>query len=114
MEIIETKHGAVLVVSPKGRLDSATSPELDKLLRAKLAAGEHRLVIDLGALDYLSSAGLRVLLLAGKTVKAERGHIALCAVKAAVMEVFRLSGFDTIFTILPSIEQGVAKVGAGA
>jgi anti-anti-sigma factor len=114
MEIAESTHGAVLVLGPKGRLDSITAPAFETLVRGCLAGGHRRIVIDLDAVDYVSSAGLRVLLVAAKALKAERGQIALCRVKSTVMEVLRISAFDRIFTILPSLEQAVAQLGDGA
>jgi anti-anti-sigma factor len=110
MEFDETLHGAVLVLSPKGRLDSISAPDFEQMVRARLAAGHRRLVIDLGALDYVSSAGLRVLLIAAKILKAERGQIALCRLADSVLEIFRISGFDRIFTILPTIEASVGRI----
>jgi len=114
MEIAESSYGAVLVLGPKGRLDSITAPEFELLVRGCLADGHRRIVIDLDALDYISSAGLRVLLVAAKALKTERGQIALCRVRSMVMEVLRISAFDRIFTILPSLEQAVAQLGGGA
>jgi len=112
MEIGEASRGSVLVVSPRGRLDSTTSPAFDQLVRAKLAQGQHRIVIDLDQLDYISSAGLRILMVLAKALKAERGQVALCRMKEPVREVFRISGFDRIFTILPTLDESVARVGA--
>jgi len=110
MEIAESTHDAVLVLSLQGRLDSITAPAFERLVRGRLADGHRRIVIDLDALDYISSAGLRILMIAGKALKAERGRIALCRVKGVVMEVLRISAFDRIFTILPSREQAVAQL----
>jgi anti-anti-sigma factor len=111
MEIAEASHGAVLVLSPQGRLDSITAPAFERLVRGRLADGQRRIVIDLDALDYISSAGLRVLLVAAKALKAARGQIALCRVKGTVMAVLRVSAFDRIFTILPSLDQAIAQLG---
>ncbi len=113
MEITESSQGSVLVVSPRGRLDSTTSPGFEQLMRAKLAEGRRRIVIDLDALDYISSAGLRILMVLAKALKADRGRVALCRMKDPVREVFRISGFDRIFTILPTLDESVARVGAG-
>jgi anti-anti-sigma factor len=114
MEIAESIQGAVLVLSLTGRLDSITSPEFEQLVRGRLADGHRRLVIDLDALDYISSAGLRILLVAGKALKAEHGQMVLCRVKDTVREILRISAFDRIFTILPSIAQSVDQLGATA
>ncbi len=112
MEISESSQGSVLVVSPRGRLDSTTSPAFEQLVRAKLADGHRKVVVDLDALDYVSSAGLRILMVLAKALKGERGQIALCRLQEPVREVFRISGFDRIFTILPSLDDTVARVGA--
>lgn len=112
MEIAESTVGGVLVLSPRGRLDSVGAPDFDRLVRERLAAGQRRLVIDLDAIDYVSSAGLRSLLVAAKQLKAGGGRMALCRLKAPVMEVVRISGFDRIFTILASLDDGISRVGA--
>jgi len=104
----------VLVLSPRGRLDSITAPAFEALVRGRLADGQRRIVVDLEGLDYISSAGLRILLVAAKTLKAARGQIALCRAQGTVMEVLRISAFDRIFTILPSLEQAVAQLSGGA
>jgi anti-anti-sigma factor len=112
MDISDSIQGSVLVVSPQGRLDSTSAPEFERQLRAKLAAGHHRVVIDLDALAYVSSAGLRVLLVIAKALKAEGGRMGLCRLKTPIMEVFRISGFDRIFTIVPSLEEAIERIGA--
>ena len=114
MEIGEERRGMALVLSPQGRLDSTTAPAFEQRVRACLDAGNRHLVIDLGALDFVSSAGLRIFMIVGKTLKAERGHIVLCRLQDGVREVFRISGFDRIFTILPSVAAGLAQLEADA
>ncbi len=112
MEIGEEQRGAALVLSPQGRLDSTTAPAFEQRVRARMAEGQRDLVIDLGALDYVSSAGLRIFMILGKSLKAERGRVVLCRLQDGVREVFRISGFDRIFTILPSVAAGLAQIGA--
>jgi anti-anti-sigma factor len=112
MEIGEDRRGAVLVLSPQGRLDSTTAPAFEATVRARMAAGERTLVIDLAALDYVSSAGLRSLLVVAKSLKGERGRVVLCRLQDGVREVFRISAFDRIFTIVPSVAQAVAQLSA--
>ena len=112
MEIGEEQRGTTLVLSPQGRLDSITAPAFEAVVRARIADGYRNLVIDLGALDFVSSAGLRIFMIVGKTLKAERGHIVLCRLQDGVREVFRISGFDRIFTILPSVSAALAQIEA--
>ena len=82
-----------------GRLDGVTSATHEAALREVLLTGASQLEIDLASLDYISSAGLRVLLMAAKSLKAKGGTVALIAPKPAVLEVLHLSGFDKLFAI---------------
>jgi anti-anti-sigma factor len=108
MEIAEETQGATLVVRPAGRLDRTTSPELERLLLARIEGGAARLLLDLAALDYVSSAGLRVVLVAGKRLKAANGALLLCGLKPAIREVFEISGFATLFPIHPDAAAALA------
>ena len=84
-------------VAVSGRLDTTTAPELDAALREALP-GVKELVLDFSALDYISSAGLRVLLSAQKTMS-KQGSMKLTGVNESVMEVFEITGFSGILTI---------------
>jgi anti-anti-sigma factor len=101
MEIVDADGGAAVVARPEGRLDNATAPELEPRLLALLAPGA-RVVLDLAAVTYVSSAGLRVLLKAAKQARARQAGFALAAPRAAVREVLEVSGFDRIMAIHPS------------
>jgi anti-anti-sigma factor len=95
------------VFSPKGRIDGTNAAATEKELLAFLDSGEPRIVIDLGAVDYLSSAGLRVLLVAAKAARARAGKVVLAAPRPPVLEVLTMSGFDRIM----SLEADVASAG---
>lgn len=82
-----------------GRLDGVTSAAHEAALREVLLGGAPHLEIDLSGLDYVSSAGLRVLLMTAKAVKSKGGAVALLAPRPPVLEVLRLSGFDKLFEI---------------
>ncbi|MNL88983.1 putative anti-sigma factor antagonist BtrV [compost metagenome] len=69
-----------------------------------------RLVFDLSSLDYISSAGLRVILLAGKRLRASKGKLVLVGLQTMVREVFDMSGFLSLFAITATLDEGVAKV----
>ncbi|MEI6669161.1 MAG: STAS domain-containing protein [Acidobacteriota bacterium] len=112
MDISETRHGAVLVVAPVGRVDSTTSDGLDQALTRVVDAGDQRLVVDLAGVSYISSAGLRVLLVVAKRLKTRRGTLVLCALGDAVRQVFDLAGFLPLFQIEPTRELAVARCGA--
>jgi anti-sigma B factor antagonist len=111
LQIAEERHGETLVLRPSGRLDRTTSPELERVLLGQIEGGAVRLLIDLAGIDYVSSAGLRVLLVAGKRTKAAQGALALCGLKPAIREVFEISGFASLFPIHPD---AAAALAAGA
>lgn len=100
----------VLVLHPVGRLDSTSSPELERVLTENLEAGAKRLLFDFSDLDYISSAGLRVVLLAGKRLRAVQGKMALVGMRDVVREVFEMSGFLNLFAVSDTVQEGVGKV----
>ena len=73
-----------------------------------VSSGERRLVVDFSRLDFISSSGMRVLLIAAKALKAGEGTLVLCAMKNHIEEVFRISGFDRIIPIKDSREAALA------
>lgn len=101
MEVVEETVGEVLVIRPVGRLDGSSSPDFEKRLLGHIEGGRHRLVLDLAQLDYVSSAGLRVMLLAAKKTAAAKGSVALCGLKDRIREVLEISGFTSLFKIHP-------------
>jgi anti-anti-sigma factor len=99
MEIAEERDGEVIVVKLKGRLDSSAAGAAEAGLTASAAGASPHLAIDLTELDYISSAGLRVLLVLAKKIQQAKGKVALFGLAANVREVFSVSGFDRIFAI---------------
>ena len=97
MEIIKNQNGTELDIELVGRLDTTTAPELDKELTPALD-GITKLVFDFTKLEYISSAGLRVLLAAQKTMN-KQGEMILTNVNDDVKEVFEITGFVDILTI---------------
>ena len=97
MTISKNQDGNNLVIALEGRLDTTTSPDLEKELKESLD-GIESLTFDLGALDYISSAGLRVLLSAQKTMN-KQGDMVVKNVSEEIMEIFEVTGFSDILTI---------------
>lgn len=97
MKIIKTQDAAALNIAIEGRLDTSTAPELEAELKASLD-GASELVLDFEKLDYISSAGLRVLLSAQK-VMAKKGGMKVIHVNENVMEIFDVTGFSDILDI---------------
>lgn len=108
MDVAMSMNGKALVVEIKGRLDSNTSPALEHDLLQRIQAGDVHIVMDFSGVDYISSAGLRVLMVAAKRVRAAKGAVALCSLNDNVLEVLRLSGFHTFFRIHPAVADAVA------
>ena len=97
MTISKQQNGSALTLALEGRLDTTTSPELEKELKASLN-GADSLVLDFSKLEYISSAGLRVLLSAHKQMSA-KGGMKVTNVNEIVREVFDVTGFADILTV---------------
>ena len=97
MTITKNLNGTALEIALAGRLDTMTAPELEAELNKDLG-GADSLTLDFGKLDYISSAGLRVLLTAHKAMAAQ-GGMKICHVNEVVQEVFEVTGFADILTI---------------
>ena len=97
MTITKQRNGNELVLTVAGRLDTTTAPQLEAEWKDELN-GVQKLVFDFADLDYLSSAGLRVLLTAQKTM-AKQGEMAVRHVNETVKEVFDVTGFSEILTV---------------
>jgi anti-anti-sigma factor len=110
MDISLERDGDVVVVRLSGRLDSSVASSAEERLSAAVTDAEPRLAIDMSGLAYISSAGLRVLLVLAKKVQQQKGKIALGGLTDNVREVFAVSGFDTIFPIETDLAAAVAAV----
>ena len=111
MRIGEEKDGRGLVIAPEGRVDSASSSELERLVVSRIEAGEKRLVLDLSGVEYISSAGLRVLLMAAKRLKGPPGGLVLCGIGPSVRTVLELAGFLPLFAVEARREEALARLG---
>ena len=97
MTINKQKDGSILTIAVQGRLDTTTAPDLEKEIKTGLE-GVTELIMDFEKLDYISSAGLRVLLSAQKMMN-KQGGMKVVHVNDLVMEVFEVTGFTDILTI---------------
>lgn len=111
MEIQSIKEGNASVVTVTGRMDAITSPAFEKTMNDLIAAGETRFVVELAGLDYISSAGLRVILAIAKSLKAKGGLICFANVEGTVKEVFDISGFGAIFRMHDSVNGALSALG---
>lgn len=95
------------VIRLKGRLDATNAPDLEKELKPIIENTMGTLLINMKDLDYISSAGLRTLLLGAKLLKNKGGALALCNLQDAVKEVFDIAGFTELFPVYASEEEGL-------
>src|SRR5262245_22457972 len=107
MNITEDKRGNVILLGIKGRLDASTANQLEEKLLASIDAGERRLALDCSQLDYISSAGLRVLLLAVKRLSRSNGKMVLYALKDQIKEVFDIAAFSPLFPSFTTQEEAL-------
>ena len=99
MDFTQDEAGGVTTVRLAGRLDSSAAPAAEDSFGHLLGGGAPRLAVDLSALEYISSAGLRVLLVVARKVQQANGKVVLFGLRPNVREVFSVSGFDKIFAI---------------
>ena len=97
MTIEKKKNGTELTIALTGRMDTTTAPQLENELKVSLD-GVEKLVLDFSGLDYLSSAGLRVILGAQKVMN-KQGEMVVCNVNETIAEIFDVTGFSDILTI---------------
>jgi anti-anti-sigma factor len=110
MDITAEKRGGVMLFGIKGRLDASTANKLEEKLLASVDGGERRLALDCSQLDYISSAGLRVLLLAVKRLSSSNGKIVFYALKDQIKEVFDIAGFSPLFPSFPTQEEALRSL----
>ncbi|HSE02135.1 MAG TPA: STAS domain-containing protein [Burkholderiales bacterium] len=111
MDLKEEQVGSVTVLQVKGRLDSTTSPMLGERLTAMLGAAKARVLLDFGQLEYISSAGFRVLLQAAKRAEQNASKLVLCGISGKVRQLFDLGGFLDLFSITATRNDGIAAAG---
>ena len=98
MNIKQKKENKKLTIFVSGRLDTVTAPQFSEYLKKELA-GVEELILDLADVEYVSSAGLRVILFAQKTMNSQ-GSMKVANVNSDIMETFELTGFTDILTII--------------
>ena len=110
MEILQEQQGRVIILSLIGRLDANTSKDLEGKLLPLLDADNRLFIIDFAQLEYISSAGLRVLLMAAKKLKPLDGTIALASLKDHIKEIFEIAGFLSLFQIFSGKDDAIKQM----
>jgi anti-anti-sigma factor len=99
VEISEQRDGEVVVLGPVGRIDNDTSPDFQSKLLNSVGSDGARVLINLSGVDYISSAGLRALMMASKQSKASEGRLAVAALSPVVQEIFTISRFALVVQV---------------
>lgn len=110
MDLQTRTEGNAIVVTLSGRLDAVTAPEFEKSIRELIDSGNSRIVVDFDQLDYISSAGLRGLLMAKLLNAAKGGQSCLANVKGNVRSVFDMCGFCSVFKMENSVAEALATI----
>lgn len=110
MEMTQAPDGEVLIFAIRGKVDSQTSKMFEERLIPPIEQGNKKILVDFSEMDYISSAGLRVLLLAAKKLSDGGGKIALCALKPPIKNVFDIAGFSVVFPIFSSPAAALAEL----
>ena len=107
MDISEDRKADAVILALSGKLDATAAKNFEEKILAVIDAGAQRLVVDLAQLEYISSSGLRVFLLAAKRLQGAQGKIVLCALQDHIRQVFDLAGFSSIFSIYGARDEAV-------
>ena len=111
MDINADEHPNALVVSVAGKIDASNSPKIEKEIAAYTATVQDIVILDFQGLEYMSSAGLRIVLISAKNLKAKGRELFISGLKGSVKDVFELSGFYSIFKIFQTVEEALNSIG---
>jgi anti-anti-sigma factor len=104
------KKGNVLILHLEGRLDALSTPEAEKIMLQYISEGNHLLLLDFSSVEYITSAGMRMLLSISKKLKSLTGSMALFGVPANVLDVLTLSGFDHMLSIYETEKEAISHL----
>jgi len=107
MNIKKEKIGNFSVLKIKGRIDTIHSTELENEVNRVFDSGEKNLIFNCNEMNYISSSGLRVFLVAQKKVISINGKLYLCSMQPAIQDIFRISGFSNLFRILDTQKEAL-------
>jgi anti-anti-sigma factor len=117
VDISSGRYGDVFVVAPAGRVDHTNAERLQATiapLLEQLGSAAHGLVLDFRSVEYISSVGLRVLMMASKHARACQAHIAVAALQPVVAEIFGISRFNQVLDVFPSVGDALARISPSA
>jgi anti-anti-sigma factor len=110
VDFTQEERGGVLILRVAGRLDAKSSPVLETRIDTFIEAGKLKIVLNFKGVEYLSSAGMRLLLSVTKKLNAKNGSMAVSGVAAEVLDVIKMAGFDRILKIANAEEDAVKMI----
>ncbi len=110
MEIPTEQANGAMILIPSGRIDGQNALDFQASIDKAIGESNQPVILELSDLNYISSAGLRVILLLAKTLSSRSIHFSICAIAPAVKEVFEISGFGNIIDIKDTREEAIAAI----
>ncbi len=110
MEVHTEREGGALIARAVGRIDGANAREFENALQATLGKHDSALILDMQSLSYISSAGLRVILMAAKVLQRRGGKFVVCSLSDSINEVFEISGFNRVIPTHATRSEAVAAL----
>jgi len=110
MNIEQCERDGITCLAIEGRLDAESAPQAEPVVKAILGEKKTSLLFDLSRMEYISSAGLRIILLAVKDMRNRKGKVVLCGLRPYVKEIFDVSNFSSIIPITDTVEAGLQQL----
>jgi anti-sigma B factor antagonist len=108
MLLEKTQYPDTTIFHLKGRLDASSTEELEHLILVNLEQGMKNLIMDFSELDYINSAGLRILVMSYQRLQPIGGQVAVCGAKDYIAEIFDISGYNRVFSMYPDLDQAMS------
>jgi anti-sigma B factor antagonist len=109
VEIIEIQNGPVVIIEPRGCIDTSGAKPFGDRFAEMVRAGSRNVLIDMEHIVYISSAGFRALLVAHKLVDESEGKLVLCGISSELLRLFEIGRFVDLFTICATRDEGIAR-----
>lgn len=110
MNLKTSQEQGALIATPEGRIDGLNAHDFQEALKGAIGKDDKVVIVDFGAVTYISSAGLRATLVTAKLLREQNASFALCALSDPIREIFSVSGFDKIIDIHATKEEALAAV----
>jgi len=110
MNLKEVKNDKAVIIEIDGRLDTTNFGQLEKKILQHIEVGNINIIVDCSNMDYVSSSGLRIFLMALKKITTLKGAFLLCGLQESISEIFEISGFTSIFNIYDNQENALKSL----